>query len=135
MALATRLVEHWQLKLLSLVFAVGLWAFVIVEDKGQAVYTVPLDPANVPPGLEVTALGVEAVVVRVQGLRHVLDRLDERDLRAQVSLRGARPGDLVVRIRPEDVTVPRGVEVVRVTPSQVRATVEPAGAAAGGVGR
>lgn len=126
MSLTGRLVQHWQLKLLSLVFAVGLWAFVIVEDKGQAVYTVPLDMANLPPGLEVTALGVEAVVVRVQGLRHVLDRLDERELRAQVSLRGARPGDLVVRIRPEDVTVPRGVEVVRVTPSQVRATVEPA---------
>jgi YbbR domain-containing protein len=130
-SLAGRLVEHWQLKLLSLVFATGLWAFVLVEDKGQAVYTVPLDVANVPSGLEVTAVGVEAVVVRVQGLRHVLDRLDERELRAQVDLRGARAGDLVLRIRPEDVTVPRGLEVVRVTPTQVRATVE---RAAGGSG-
>ena len=130
-ALAARLVEHWQLKLLSLVFAAGLWAFVLVEDKGQAVYTVPLDVANVPSGLEVTAVGVEAVVVRVQGLRHVLDRLDERELRAQVNLSGARPGDLVVRIRPEDVTVPRGLEVVRVTPTRVRATVERAGGGSG----
>jgi YbbR domain-containing protein len=130
MSLASRLAEHWELKLLSLVFAVALWALVVAEEKTQAVYMVPLDVANVPPGLEVTALGVEAVVVRVQGLRHVLDRLDERELRTQVSLGGARTGDVVVRIRPEDVTVPRGVQVVRVTPTQVRATVEPVGGAA-----
>ncbi len=91
---------------------------------------VPLDVADLPPGMEVTALGVEAVVVRVQGLRHVLDRLDERELRAQLSLRHARAGDVVARVRPEDVTVPRGVEVLRVTPAQVRATVEPVGGTA-----
>ena len=125
MSLADRLLEHWQLKLLSLVFAVALWAFVASEDKGEAVYTVPIDVTGVPAGLEVTALGVETVDVRVQGLRHVLARLQERDLRAEVSLRSARPGDVVVRIRPDDVVVPRGVQVVRVTPSRVRATVEP----------
>ncbi len=130
MSLVSRLVEHWELKLLSLTFAVALWVFVVAEDKTQAVYTVPLDVADLPPGMEVTALGVEAVVVRVQGLRHVLDRLDERELRAQLSLRHARTGDVVARIRPEDVTAPRGVEVLRVMPAQVRATVEPVGGAA-----
>ncbi|MBI4011268.1 MAG: hypothetical protein HY359_03085 [Candidatus Rokubacteria bacterium] len=130
MSLVSRLVEHWELKLLSLTFAVALWVFVVAEDKTQAVYTVPLDVADLPPGMEVTALGVEAVVVRVQGLRHVLERLDERELRAQLSLRHARTGDVVARIRPGDVTVPRGVEVLRVTPAQVRATVEPVGGAA-----
>ena len=127
MSIASRLVEHWQLKLLSLVFAIALWIFLVVEDKGEAVYTVPLDVKNVPPGTEVTALGAEAVAVRVHGLRHVLNRLDERELHATANLAGARPGDVLVRIRAEDITVPRGVEVVRVTPSQVRATLEPVG--------
>ncbi len=126
MSIASRLLDHWQLKLLSLVFAIGLWIFLVVEDKGEAVYTVPLDVRNVPPGTEVTALGAEAVAIRVQGLRHVLNRLDERELHATVNLAGARPGDVRVRIRPEDITVPRGVEVVRVIPSQVLATLEPA---------
>ncbi len=127
MRVAARLLDHWQLKLLSLVFAVALWIFVAAEDTGEAVYNVPLDLTQVPPGLEVTALGAETVDVRVHGLRHVLNRMEERELRAQVSLRGARPGDLVLRVRPEDVRVPRGVQVVRVTPSQIRATLEPAG--------
>ncbi|MBI3458469.1 MAG: hypothetical protein HY002_22075 [Candidatus Rokubacteria bacterium] len=125
MSLAARLAEHWQLKLLSVVFAVVLWAFVASEDTSEGVYTVPLDATGVPPGMEVTALGVETVDVRVRGLRHILARLDERAVRAELDLHGARPGDVVVRIRPENVVVPRGVQVLRVTPSRVRATVEP----------
>lgn len=124
--LAARLLDHWQLKLLSLVFAVALWVIVAVEDIGEAVYTVPLVLTQLPPGLKVAALVTDTVDVRLHGLRHVLSRIEERDLRARVSLRGARPGDLVLVIRPEDVPVPRGVQVVRVTPSQVRATLEPA---------
>ena len=123
--LASGIFAHWQLKLLSLVFAVALWVFLVVEDKGEAVYTVPLDVKNVPVGTEVVALGAEAIAVRVQGLRHVLSRIDERELHATVDLRGARPGDVLVRLRPEDITLPRGVEVVRITPAQVRATLDP----------
>jgi YbbR domain-containing protein len=125
-SLAGRLREHWQLKLLSVVFAVALWVFVASEDKGEAVYTVPLEVTGVPSGLEVTALGVETVDVRVQGLRHILAGLREQDVRAAVKLSDIRPGDILMRIRPDDIIVPRGVEVVRVTPSRVRATVEPA---------
>jgi len=123
--LAARLLDHWQLKLLSLVFAVALWVIVAVEDIGEAVYTVPLDLTQLPPGLQVTALGVDTVDVRLHGLRHVLSRIEERALRVRVSLLGARPGDLVLVIRPEDVPVPRGVQVVRVTPSRIQATLEP----------
>jgi hypothetical protein len=116
--------EHWQLKVLSLVFAVALWAVVASEDRGEAVFTVPLDVTGLPAGLEVVSLGVEAVDVRVQGLRHLLARLQEQNMRAEVELRTARPGDAMLAIRPEDVVVPRGVQVVRVTPSRVRVTVD-----------
>ncbi len=132
MGLGARLLSHWQLKLLSLAFAVVLWIFVAAEDKGEAVYTVPIDLVGMPSGLEVAALGAETVEVRLQGYRHVLDRIDERDLRVRVSLRGARPGDVLLRPRPDDVTVPQGVKVVRITPAQIRATLELVGGAAGG---
>ena len=123
-----RLLEHWQLKLLSLIFALALWMFVTSGDKGEAVYTVPLELTDRPPGLEVTAVAVETVAVRVEGLRSVLMRVREEDLRAQVSLRGAQPGRFVARISPKDISVPRGVRVVWLTPSQVRATLGPVSA-------
>jgi hypothetical protein len=117
------LLQHWQLKLLSVVFAVLLWAFVVSEDRHEVVLAVPLDLIDRPAGLEVVSMGVEAVVVRLEGLRGVVSRLRDDDLRAEVSLRDARPGRFVARLAPDNVRVPRGVRVVQVTPSQVNATL------------
>ena len=122
--LRTRLLEHWPIKLVSLVFAIGLWLFVATEDRTDAVFTVPLDLVDRPPGMEVTSLGVETVTVRAEGRRSLLRRLHEEDFRAEVSLKSARPGRFVARIQTENVTAPPGVRVVRVTPSEVRAVLE-----------
>jgi len=118
------LVKHWQLKLLSIAFAVALWGFVASEEKEETVLTVPLVLTEIPAGTEVTAVGVEKVDVRVQGLRSVIGRLHERDVRAQVTLGQARTGEVVLRILPRDITVPRGAQVLRVTPPQVRVTLD-----------
>jgi len=116
--------EHWPLKLMSVVFAMGLWLFVAAEDRGDAVFTVPLDLIDRPDGVEVTSLGIETVIVRVEGRRSLLRTLREDDFRAEVSLKSIQPGRFVVRIRPQDVSAPPGVRVVRVTPSEVRGMLE-----------
>jgi hypothetical protein len=118
------LLEHWALKLVAVAFSAGLWLFVTTEDRGDAVFTVPVDLVDPPPGIEVASLGVETVIVRVEGRRSLLRQLTEEDFRAEVSLRNARPGRFVTRILPEQVSAPRGVRVVRVTPAEVRATLE-----------
>ena len=118
------LLENWPLKLTSVVFAAGLWAFVVTEERTDAVFTVPLDFVDRPPGVEVTSVGVESVVVRVEGRHSRLRRLHEEDFRAEVSLKGARPGRFVARIDADNVSAPTGVQVLRVTPSEVRAVLE-----------
>lgn len=123
-ALAGWLLEHWTLKLVALAFSVGLWLFVTTEDRGDAVFTVPVDLVEAPAGVEVESVGVETVIVRVEGRRSLLRRLREEDFRAEVSLRNARPGRFVARILPEHVIAPRGVRVVRVTPAEIRATLQ-----------
>ena len=117
-------VENWPLKLMSVVFAMGLWLFVAAEDRGDAVFTVPLDLTDRPDGVEVTSLGVETVIVRVEGRRSLLRTLREDDFRAKVSLKNIQPGRFVLRIPPQDVSAPPGVRVVRVTPSEVRGVLE-----------
>ena len=118
------LLENWPLKLTSVVFAAGLWAFVVTEERTDAVFTVPLDLVDRPPGVEVTSVGVESVVVRVEGRHSRLRRLHEEDFKAEVSLRGARPGRFIGRIDSDNVSAPAGVQVLRVTPSEVRAVLE-----------
>jgi YbbR domain-containing protein len=118
------LLEHWPLKLASLVFAVGLFVFVATEERTDAVFTVPLDPIDRPPGLEVASISVESVIVRVEGRHNRLRRLHEEDFKAEVSLKNARPGRFVARIDTDNVSAPAGVRVVRVTPTEVRAILE-----------
>lgn len=123
MALLGRLADHWQLKLLSLAFAVGLWMFVASEEQFDARYTVPLELVAVPAGLEVTSLQTETVAVRVRGRRSVLTRLQDRDVHARLNLGDAKPGEAVVALLPQHVTVPGGVAVVGVTPARVKLTL------------
>lgn len=121
-----RATAHWQLKLLSLVFAVALWAFVASEDRGEVVVTVPVTLTDVPAGMAVRGLGDGMVDVRVTGLRRVLSRLGDRSVRVEVSLRDVRPGEFVARVQPHDVSVPRGIQVIAVTPTRLRATLQQA---------
>ena len=122
--LRRRLLGDWPLKAVALVFAVALWAFVVTEERTDAVFTVPLDLVDRPPGLEVASIGVESVVVRVEGRHSRLRRLHEEDFRAEVSLKSAQAGRFVGRIDTDNVSAPAGVRVVRVTPSEVRAILE-----------
>ncbi len=120
----TLLVENWPLKLASIAFAIGLWMFVATEERTEAVFTVPLKLVDPAPGVQVTSLGVDTVVVRVEGRDSLLRRLHEEDFRAEVSLKDVPTGRFVARIKPESVSAPRGVRVVRVTPSEVRGVLE-----------
>ena len=53
--LRRRLLGDWPLKAVAVVFAVALWAFVVTEERTDAVFTVPLDLIDRPPGLEVAS--------------------------------------------------------------------------------
>jgi YbbR domain-containing protein len=112
--------RHWELKLLALAFSAGLWVFVMTSEKTNVVLTLPLELDSVPPGLVVKGERPESVEVQLHGLRTALSRMSPESLRVRVSLAGARPGDLVVSLGPEQIVVPPGVRVLRVTPAVVR---------------
>jgi YbbR domain-containing protein len=121
--LLARLFEHWQLKLLSVAFAVGLWMFVASEEQSDQRYTVPIEIGSVPAGLAVKTRGADTAEVRVRGRRSILARVRESDVRARLNLADLPPGEASVPLLPEHVTAPRGISVVGVTPARVRVTL------------
>lgn len=124
------LTDHWQLKLLSLGFAILLWVFIASEEKIETVMAVPVEFVRIPSGLEIVGDG-DSVDVRIQGLRTVLARLASRELRVTVDLRGARAGETTVRLTPAEVRAPQGIQVLRVTPSRLRLHLELSSSAPG----
>ena len=62
--------------------------------------------------------------VRVRGASGTLSRLSPGDIVAVLDLRGARPGERLFHLTPEQVRAPFGVEVVQVTPPTVAVVFE-----------
>jgi YbbR-like protein len=114
------LARHWELKLLALAFSMVLWAFVMTSEKSDLIVTAPLELDGIPAGLEVVGERPDSVDVQLHGLRGALSRVGSDRVKARLSLNGARPGESILRVLPEQISVPAGITVVRVNPSRVR---------------
>jgi YbbR-like protein len=112
--------RHWELKLLAVGFSLALWLFVANSEKTDLILSAPIEFDGVPPGLVLTSERPDTVDIQIHGLRGALTRLTPDQIKARVSLHGTGPGEVTVRVLPEQVIVPVGVTVVRVNPSRIR---------------
>jgi YbbR domain-containing protein len=77
-----------------------------------------------PAGLELLGDVPTTADVRVRGASGTLSRLSPGDIVAVLDLRGARPGERLFHLTPEQVRAPFGVEVLQVTPPTVAVVFE-----------
>ncbi|HEU5195986.1 MAG TPA: CdaR family protein [Methylomirabilota bacterium] len=111
------LTEHWQLKLLALALAVGLWFFVGSAERTEIALAVPVEYVGLEGLLTLDGSRREMVDVQLQATRWAAARLNAGSLRVRVDVSGLREGDNVVHLTPESVEVPAGVRVIRVAPA------------------
>ena len=112
------------LKLLSLLIAFVLWAYVIVRDNPPVVreWAVPVELRGAPEGLAVLGVSPESVRVSVRGLRRLVDRLDRQHLRVLGQLTGLEVGEHTVLLASSPL--PTGLEVVSVQPVAVKVILD-----------
>ncbi len=120
----TSLLENWVLKVLSLVFALVLWFFVMGERKLERGYNGPLELKNLPVGLMVANEVPSLVDVRISGPRTLLVNLGPTELSIVVDLKGLKPGVTTFRRLEERVNLPGGLRVTRLSPSFVDVKLE-----------
>jgi YbbR domain-containing protein len=80
---------------------------------------VPLELHNMPSNIMLVSPRVEFINLVVRGPRTLLQRIRPEQLSMVLDLRGVRPGPAVFRIADEALDLPRGVTVMRLTPSEV----------------
>lgn len=118
------LLSNLAAKIFSLVFAAVLWAAVVGEKQGQIQLITPLELANIPDKSVVVSDIPTGITVQVQGPRTLLQTLPGRGIRKVLDLKGMGVGWTTFRILPESIPMPRGIEVIRVTPSTVDIKLE-----------
>ncbi|MFN8641120.1 MAG: CdaR family protein [Candidatus Binatia bacterium] len=107
-------------KLLSLLIAFGLWFFVNAGERdAEMAVQVPVELRNRPPNVMLISPRVDFIDLVVSGPRTLLNRIDPQRISITLDLNGVRPGPAVFRILGETLDLPRGVTVVRLTPSEV----------------
>ncbi len=118
------LTENWTLKLLSLVFALILWMFIMGERRLEVGYTVPLELQNVPRGLMVANEVPSLVDVRVSGPRTLQMKISPTDIGIVVDLADLQPGLTTFKRLEERLNLPSGLRVTRLSPSFIDLKLE-----------
>lgn len=111
--------EDWLLKLISLLFAVFLWYFVVGEDKVDLNVLIPIEIVNLPRDLVVSNQYKKELDVTLSGARGLIRGLSRQNVRRTVDLSGAEPGTTVIHNTPDTISLPRGIRVMRIQPTNV----------------
>jgi uncharacterized protein (TIGR00159 family) len=114
---------NWRLKILSIVGAAFLWFLIVGPHSSEIGLSVPIQYANLPPGMEVTGKWMDRLEVRVRGSETSLANLKPGSVRALVDLSNVVTGLNFFRISSRDLQVPPGIAIAKIRPSDLRLTV------------
>lgn len=116
--------DNLGLKLFSLGLAFLLWLMVINEQKAEEVMNYPLKLRNVPAGMVIVNDVTGALSVKLRGPKSLLAGLTPDEIALDLGSRRLNEGENYLSVRPVDIKVPRGIEVLGVTPARLRVVLE-----------
>lgn len=108
-------------KVLSLGAAVVLWFSVASEPELATLHTVPVAYKGVPDDLEISSRFAEKVLLEVRGPSGRLRDLGDTGPAVVLDFSSVQqPGERTFTIDQNNVSLPRGIELVRAIPAQLR---------------
>jgi len=114
-----RYVKHnFGIKLVSLVFAAGLWLALSRDLPAEVAVEVPIEFHNFPEDLEISSEHIPQAQIRLRGPERLVRRIQPADVHAEIDLSGAKPGERTFDLTAQQIRKPYDLEVVQVVPSQ-----------------
>ncbi len=111
--------KDWLIKLISLFFAVFLWYFVAGEDRVDMNVKIPVEIVNMPRDLIISNQFKNILEVTVSGPRSLIREISRRDISRSIDLSDAKPGNIIIDNKPNSISFPRGITVLRIQPSHI----------------
>ncbi len=116
--------KDWLLRLLSLLIAIFLWYFVVGEDKVDTSLYIPVEIVNLPRHLVIANQFKKQMEVSVSGPRGLIDSVRRQHISRRVNLAKATPGTMVVRNEPDSISLPRGINILRIQPTNITLLID-----------
>ncbi|MBU2552561.1 MAG: hypothetical protein KKB20_29380 [Proteobacteria bacterium] len=113
------------LKLLALVLAVFLWFVAVGREEAEVSQPVPLEMINIPQNMVISNKVPAGINIRIRGAVAMIRQLANRKLRFSLDLGEAKKGPASFTLVPDDLDLPRGLEVTHLEPSVVTVELEP----------
>lgn len=108
-------------KLFALVAAFGVWMNVASEPDLATIVSVPVEYNNFPKNLEISSNIVESIEVEARGPSGQLRSLHDSRIAAVIDFASVKdPGQRTFTVTPAELKLPRGIELVRTIPAQLR---------------
>ena len=111
------------LKLFSILLAIALWFTVSGEERTETTINMSLDLVNLDKNLMATNEVPPAIQVRVVGPRSIVNNLSQTRLTQTLDLNGYKSGRHTFSLGPNSLSLPRGVQVVRIQPNPITLTL------------
>jgi YbbR domain-containing protein len=111
------------LKLFSLLLAIALWFTVSGEERTETTINMALDLVNLHKNLMATNEVPPSIQVRIIGPRSMVNNLSQTRLTQTLDLNGYKSGRHTFSLGPNSLSLPRGVQVVRIQPNPITLTL------------
>jgi YbbR domain-containing protein len=119
-------VEHKGLKLMALALAILLFIVSRQPASDLRLFNVPLEYRGLNSGLEISGEVEQTVSVRVRGPRDIVRNLMPSQLSVVADLSNKEPGERVVQLHADDVSLPDdSINVIQIEPASIHLTLEP----------
>lgn len=117
--------NNLRLKVFALLMALVLWALVMGEQGAERAVSVRVEFRNMPRDLVLVSRSDGTVLLRVRGPRRLLAALKMDEVGVSLTGRPVAEGATTVSLAPGDVLgIPRGVEVVEISPRSLQLQME-----------
>lgn len=114
------LAENLTFKLISIALAIFLWFFVTFKGQTETSIEVPIEFKNTPAEMEILKQSVKKVTIAVSARERILRELTQNNVRIVIDLSNVRLGENSIPITKSSVKLPRGIEILRIEPSQLK---------------
>ncbi len=110
--------------LLTFLLVAVVWGMYTGRQHSLITVVASLDFRNLPEQLELKEVSTEKIEAQISGRQRIVNTLRAEEVRAFLDLREMGAGAHEIVLNRENIEVPLGLEIVRVTPSTIRLELE-----------